>query len=1092
MGRVRNRMEEERRRREEEERAFRAALEKISPRGHVDSEGRMKAGEVPSATEGASLQAAGSAAGQSKEKREKEAMTASFFARSDEERRREEEKGRRLWQLIEQLRKDSQARAGAFGLTEEQASKVHSAYKQGWQQMYQRQQERMQQPNAYDVSSDAYYKRSDEENRARLWRIIENAKAASNPFGLTDEQASKVHSAYKQGVKDYNLQSERYQQLIGEANRQLLERVNAYAPEAQDFFGLTEEQAQRAGTNAKSAATEIGQKLDANMHDPRAYDLSFIRLEEDRKRRKQEKAEKSQQANEEMIAFHEMDMQELRAREDYNAAIEKGRQMNGLRFGYMEQSNVFFNGKSTDYERGIAYLTPEELEKLDYLYGTDEAKAKEYQNHLLFVGAQRGEIERAKTIGDYGTGRVLFESPIRGIESGLAGQLKTLERLFGNNAQMVKSAEMLAYERELQQESGLVQGAGQLLYTVGNMAPAVGASMFNPLAGNAAMFATVYGNDYSEAKKEGKSDYEAHSFALLDAGMEIALNIIGGRIAGGVAKLAGKKSLAKDTIKQLVKSPALQRTLNLLTDMHAEGTEEYIQAVLQPWIRNVAYGEHNKIDWTPEGGLQAYLMGALTAGVFNGMSYGLGLSADKKTCRLDMTYDNGRKVPIDTAMRVAEGRATDEDTRIMQRYGAEVIETGIEAKLKEVKTMLNAQMGNKKYGQILRETKNMNVFEKALYYGELISDPAFRRDIGRYNEAIAAAKAKAMEAAKGDVIRKTAEHYGKRSGYQVRFEAMAEGINGYVDTKNKILHLSEDVNKASLYTMAHEMVHNVEDRAEYQLLSKVVEENLIAQNKTIEGEIQSIQEQYAAKGIELDEQGAHQEMVARFIAQNVFGKGKETALMKLIYESPSTAKTIWRGIQNKINAIGANKADRALLEAKNIFEKALSRDADTLSLSEPTAAVQYDINSDVENQEPNHEMSESDVRMLEDGDRNGTTQDENVLQGEKTGSIIEENKTNAPNGGNYRRLFIKEFPNFPLQDQVHHTLPRKYEKTMKDYGINIHENRYLRGVESLNHNEVTNAWKNWDKSLGHAATAEEVIEFAKRIDEQFGKYWHKE
>lgn len=103
---------------------------------------------------------------------------------------------------------------------------------------------------------------------------------------------------------------------------------------------------------------------------------------------------------------------------------------------------------------------------------------------------------------------------------------------------------MLAYERELQQESGLVQGAGQLLYTVGNMAPAVGASMFNPLAGNAAMFATVYGNDYSEAKKEGKSDYEAHSFALLDAGMEIALNIIGGRIAGrcetGGKEVAGK------------------------------------------------------------------------------------------------------------------------------------------------------------------------------------------------------------------------------------------------------------------------------------------------------------------------------------------------------------------------------------------------------------------------------------------------------------------------------------------------------------------------------------------------------------------------
>lgn len=113
------------------------------------------------------------------------------------------------------------------------------------------------------------------------------------------------------------------------------------------------------------------------------------------------------------------------------------------------------------------------------------------------------------------------------------------------------------------------------------------------------------------------------------------------------------------------------------------------------------------------------------------------------------------------------------------------------------------------------------------------------------------------------------------------------------------------------------------------------------------------------------------------------------------------------------------------------------------------------------------------------------------MQGEKTGSIIEENKTNAPNGGNYRRLFIKEFPNFPLQDQVHHTLPQKYEKTMKDCRINIHENRYLRGVNIKEHKKINKLWRNWDKSLGHAATAEEVIEFAKWIDEQFGEFWYK-
>jgi hypothetical protein len=510
LGRVRNKTEEERRRREEEVRAFRAALEKISPRGHVDSEGRMKSREVPSATEGASLQAAGSAAGQSKEKREKEAMTASFFARSDEERRREEEKGRRLWQLIEQLRKDSQARAGAFGLTDEQASKVHSAYKQG--------------KKDYALQSERYRQLQQEANRQLPERVNAYAPQAQDFFGLTDKQASKVHSAYKQGVKDYNLQSEQYRQLIGEANRQVFERGVAYVEQGKEdekqqqaqikqayekYLPLSEE---RKASNARreKALTELPQKVIGYMQKEMRKGKDEKYLQEQVMKDVREEGYRGLNAlyeagvrmaqgrenldqwrhnalmEKEKLLFENPNNEDLIGKEDYEQRVAQGAQFNKFVQGGTDTENIAYGeGWQKSYlTDGSKYLRPEEIDRLSYYlsFSDDPMKkreAQDYYEYLENLGQRRYEYyrflsgETAKRGGEYGDAFISggMEDSMQGIVSFLFD--KPLSILTDRIAPThVDTAEQMRYAQDLANETDPIKKLNkQVLQAVGAQVP---------------------------------------------------------------------------------------------------------------------------------------------------------------------------------------------------------------------------------------------------------------------------------------------------------------------------------------------------------------------------------------------------------------------------------------------------------------------------------------------------------------------------------------------------------------------------------------------------------------------------------------------
>jgi hypothetical protein len=75
---------------------------------------------------------------------------------------------------------------------------------------------------------------------------------------------------------------------------------------------------------------------------------------------------------------------------------------------------------------------------------------------------------------------------------------------------------------------------------------------------------------------------------------------------------------------------------------------------------------------------------------------------------------------------------------------------------------------------------------------------------------------------------------------------------------------------------------------------------------------------------------------------------------------------------------------------------------------------------------------------------------------------------------------------------VHHILPQRFENTLSQAGINVHDPRLLREVRKLDpvygirwHQRYTNEWDAWARELGRAPTAKEIVDRARAMETAF-------
>ena len=147
-------------------------------------------------------------------------------------------------------------------------------------------------------------------------------------------------------------------------------------------------------------------------------------------------------------------------------------------------------------------------------------------------------------------------------------------------------------------------------------------------AGSLVTGVSSMGGARAQALRDGYSAGEALVYGavngVLEGGLEYALGGISTLGKGGTSKALSKLPVLqklKEMLPQAIKSPAMQKALkttgSYIARMGDEGFEEYLQAVIDPMVRNLILKEDNELDLLSDDALYAAFLGALTAGILN-------------------------------------------------------------------------------------------------------------------------------------------------------------------------------------------------------------------------------------------------------------------------------------------------------------------------------------------------------------------------------------------------------------------------------------------------------------------------------------------
>ena len=131
--------------------------------------------------------------------------------------------------------------------------------------------------------------------------------------------------------------------------------------------------------------------------------------------------------------------------------------------------------------------------------------------------------------------------------------------------------------------------------------------------GSAALGASAGGNAYAEKRRQGYSEDEAAAYATMVGASEAGLQYV----LGGISKL-GATPLAKAAeMVSKIDNAFGQAAIKLGANMLSEGVEEGLQSVLEPAFATLILDEKYQV--SPQEVVTSFLMGALTAGLLEGM-----------------------------------------------------------------------------------------------------------------------------------------------------------------------------------------------------------------------------------------------------------------------------------------------------------------------------------------------------------------------------------------------------------------------------------------------------------------------------------------
>lgn len=296
----------------------------------------------------------------------------------------------------------------------------------------------------------------------------------------------------------------------------------------------------------------------------------------------------------------------------------------------------FDNAKVMGVERNlsehaaVSKMTDDEIAMYNYLYATKGRKAAyEYIDTIAEGLNYKLAQDDAANVGDnvlkgmsYG-----FQSGIDRFGTGVSDMFRseatpTSATEYGSQLVRDNLADTGFKLPEFMGGSSVGQVAFDMANTAGNMAPSIllatltgglgAASAVSGGVASASMGLSAGGSAKMQALRQGYSNEQATKYGLLIGASEGALQYL----LGGISKLGGRFTggIASRAI-QNIDNALLRVAASGAIKMVGEGTEEYLQEILEPIYRNLIFGENNQIDLADPDAVYSFMLGALTSGV---------------------------------------------------------------------------------------------------------------------------------------------------------------------------------------------------------------------------------------------------------------------------------------------------------------------------------------------------------------------------------------------------------------------------------------------------------------------------------------------
>ena len=211
--------------------------------------------------------------------------------------------------------------------------------------------------------------------------------------------------------------------------------------------------------------------------------------------------------------------------------------------------------------------------------------------------------------------------------------------------------------------------AGQFVYNAGSaIAGALtdaGAAALTGVSPNVTIALSAGGQAYQDALNEGKTTDEAFAYGAIWGGLVGAMNkVLGGiEITGANAKMP---TWIQNAAKKAAQKPATSTAVKYIYNAMQEGGEEYLEEILEPVVRNIAFDENNEFQPFTQQALEAGLIGAISAGAINALE----LPGNYRTARAEVqnqTTIPTNRASVDNAL-IAAQRST-EAARSVQPTG---------------------------------------------------------------------------------------------------------------------------------------------------------------------------------------------------------------------------------------------------------------------------------------------------------------------------------------------------------------------------------------------------------------------------------------